>query len=119
MLLSAFQFVINNTDDKIHVVPGTGQPEDTVLARHSINPYFVEPPYPKIPKKQRKNLPPELRKKVKIFDDFQKHKWDMNVMGFAMGPDFKEDYVSYEEVETVDLYQIFCFLLRVNKAFNR
>ena len=37
----------------------------------------------------------------------------LQVMGFGLGPDFKNGYTKYEVVEAVDFYQMFCFLLRI------
>ena len=112
--LPAFQLVVNDTNHpKILLIPGSGIPKQS-KARAGINPYHVEPKYPKIEKKQRKNLPPEIKAKVKKFEDYQKHKNDMSVLALAMGPDFKEDYVLYDPIEIVDFYQIICFLLRVS-----
>ena len=39
--------------------------------------------------------------------------YSLQVMGFGLGPDFKNGYTKYEVVEAVDFYQIFCFLLRI------
>ena len=111
---TAFQLVINTTDHpKILCIPGSGIPGES-KARAGINPYHVEPKYPKIEKKQRKNLPPEIKAKVKKFNDYHKHKNDMNVLALAMGPDFKDDYIHYDPIEIVDFYQMICFLLQVN-----
>lgn len=42
----------------------------------------------------------------------------MKTVAFAMGPDFKANHEVYHEIEVVDFYQIFCFLLRIPAGFH-
>ncbi len=105
--------MVNSTHPKIICVPGSGNPTDGMASRTGFNPYWVEPPFPKQKIVKRKKLTPEKIRAIRRWHEYDKHKDDMKVLGFAMGPDFKTDYVNYETVEAVDFYQIFTFLMRI------
>lgn len=109
----SYQLVVNITDPKVICVPGSGDIEDEYMARVGYNPYWVEPPYPKQKLVKKKALTAEQIKMIKVWRQFHEHKDDMKVMGFGLGPDFKNGYTKYEVVEAVDFYQMFCFFLRI------
>jgi hypothetical protein len=61
-------------------------------------------------KPQVQSIPIEIENssflKIQRWHEFDDHKDDMKAIGFAMGPDFKKGYTSYEVVEAVDFYQV-------------
>ncbi len=115
-MLLGYQLVVNTTEDKIKCVPGSGSVDDLAKARFGFNPYPDIPPKPKIKKGIKKTK--AMLKAIRTWNEYDKHKDDMTVQGYAMGPDFKRGYVSYDEVEVVDFYQIICFLLRIPAGFH-
>lgn len=60
----------------------------------------------------------EFNKSYIAHENYQTYKDDMKTVGFAMGPDFKKKYVLKDDVETVDFYQLICFLLRIPPNYN-
>lgn len=75
--------------------------------------YHPNPPPPYQPGKD-KHKSKQLRKKEKIERDlYTGFGHMMKSIAFAWGPDFKPGYVS-DPIESVDLYQLLCFLLHIN-----
>eukprot|EP00096_Caligus_rogercresseyi_P000795 TRINITY_DN1131_c0_g1_i1.p1 TRINITY_DN1131_c0_g1~~TRINITY_DN1131_c0_g1_i1.p1 ORF type:complete len:552 (+),score=85.44 TRINITY_DN1131_c0_g1_i1:73-1728(+) len=55
----------------------------------------------------------EYNRSYAIHQNYMRHKDDMKTVAFAMGPDFKVNYVLPNPMETVDFYQVICFLLQI------
>ncbi len=108
-----YKLVANTTvtGDKVKCVPGGGDIDDDNKARVGYNPEPEAPEKPKIVRGMKKT--PELLAKIRRWADYKRHKDDMTVQGYAMGPDFKAGYEFEDEIEAVDFYQIMSFLLRI------
>ncbi|CAB4063456.1 ENPP6 [Lepeophtheirus salmonis] len=74
----------------------------------------VEPYFKKLPRgKKMKDASEEFNISYTLHQNYMKYKDDMKTMAFAMGPDFKANYVLPNPIETVDIYQVLCFLLQI------
>lgn len=133
---------INQTSYKIVMAPGGSAVDSARGARSGFNPSPIPPPPPKKKifglkqrkKKKQDELDAEAEVK-RVWLHYLDHRDDMSVLGFAMGPDFRQGYVGaggsgsrgaggvglgpgrdggrVDYAEIVDFYQIICFLLRI------
>jgi len=75
------------------------------------NPLPTEIIYPFIDK--RTIITEEINNTIRDYGLYHKFKWDMETQAFALGPDFKSNYVHDNRINSVDLYQLFCFLMQI------
>jgi len=101
-----FEIEIKNGDKKI--LPPL---RETVMGTSGYNP---DPPPPHIVPGRDKHKSKELRAREKVEGQlYNNFAHVMKTIGFAWGPDFKSGHVN-EPIETVDIYQIMAFLLKVD-----
>jgi len=101
--------ITTNPHEKI--IPVSNLNDDELKGGQGYNPNHDEKFYPYIDKRTLRNK--ALNDSIDDFKRYDKFKWDMRTQAFAMGPDFKKNFKLYDPIETVDFYQLICFLLQI------
>lgn len=105
----AYQLVSFEDDDKFISV--SRLPDDKLKAGAGFNAIPDVVHYPEIEKTTV--LTQEVNDSIKDYEVYHQFKKDMLTQAYAMGPDFKSNYVLRTPVETVDFYQLICFLMQI------
>jgi len=103
--------LMSKLTDEAKLINVNGFSDDVLSGGSGYNPNPEVVEYPKLKKGQK--LTAEINETIKAFNEFHRFKYDMHTQAFLIGPDFKVNHEINEEIEIVDLYQIFCFLLNI------
>jgi len=107
----SFRLISHNADENDKIIRVHNLKDDDLKAGAGYNPLPEEIFYPFIDK--RTIITEEINNTIRDYGLYHQFKWDMQTQAFAMGPDFKSNYVHKNPINSVDFYQLLCFLMQI------
>jgi len=107
----SFQLISQNAEENDKIIRVHNMKDDDLKAGSGYNPVPKVIIHPYIDKNIR--ITKEINDTIRDSFFYDEFKWDMETQAFALGPDFKSNYLHKSQMNAVDFYQLFCFLMQV------
>jgi len=112
----SFRIISSKAEENDRIIRVHDLKDDDLKAGSGYNPLPEKIIYPFIDK--RTIITVEINDTIRDYGLYHQFKWDMETQAFALGPDFKSNYVHDTRINSVDLYQLFCFLMQIKPEEN-
>jgi len=112
----SFQIISPEAEENDRIIRVHNLKDANLKAGTGYNPLPEEIIYPFIDK--RTIITKQINDTIIDYGRYHKFKWDMETQAFALGPDFKSNYVHGKRINSVDIYQLLCFLMQIEPAKN-